>query len=141
MVGDRTSVTGAWFTGGNILVVVGGAMMIAASLLNWAGPVRGTHTHIRSLWDPEFTTSGLIRSVGFAMILLGAVAIVGLLAKTKWVSLIAGLVGIAVAVLFLVEVQRGSAGLEQVGAGVWLSLAGAACVLIGSVNRRSAPGE
>ena len=96
--------------------------MIAASLFNWAGPVRGTHTHIRSLWNPEFTQSGLLRSVGFAMILLGAVAIVGLLVETRWVSLIAGILGVVVAVLFLVEVQRGSGGWDQVGAGLWLSL-------------------
>lgn len=109
--------------------------MIASSLLNWAGPVRGTHTHIRSLWNPEFTTSGLFRSVGLAMILLGAMAIVGLLADTKWLSVTAGIIGVAVPILFLVEVQRGSGGLGQVSAGVWLSLAGAAGVIVGSLLR------
>ena len=141
MVRDRTQVAGSWFAGSNILVVVGGAMMIVSSLLNWAGPVRGTKTHIRSLWNPEFTTSGLIRSVGFAMILLGVVAIIGLFVETRWLALVAGILGVVVTVLFLVEVQRGSGGLDQVGAGLWLSLAGAVCVTVGGLYRKSVAEE
>jgi len=115
--------------------------MIVGSFLNWAGPVRGTHTYIRALWDPEFTTGELIRSVGLVMIFLGGFAILGALLQAGWVSWLAAILGVALVILFVVEVLRGSGGWGDLHAGVWLSLAGAVLATLGGFSRTNTLGN
>lgn len=143
--GSRETVTPRrskrWFSTNVILVVVGGVAMIVGSFLNWAGPVRGTHTYISALWDPEFTTAELLRSVGLVMILLGGFAILGTVVEAGWVSWLAGILGVAVVILFVVEVLRGSSSMGDVHVGLWLSLAGAVLATLGGFPRRNTFGS
>jgi len=135
--GSRETDTKRWFSTHFVLAVIGGAAMIVGSFLNWAGPVRGTHTYIRALWDPEFTTGELLRSVGFVMILLGSFVILGALFGAGWISLLASILGVAVVILFVVEVLRGSSSMGDLHMGLWLSLAGAVLATLGGLSRRN----
>jgi hypothetical protein len=139
--GSRETVTKRWFSTHFVLVVIGGAAMIVGSFLNWAGPVQGTHTYIRALWDPEFTRGELVRSVGFVMILLGSFVILGAVFEAGWISLLASILGVAVVILFGVEVLRGSSSMGDVHIGLWLSLAGAVLATLGGFSGRSTFGS
>jgi hypothetical protein len=87
---------------------------------------------IRSLWETRFNTdSGFLQTVGFAVIVLGLLAILGLAPRTGWLARAAGALGIIVFVLFLIQVYRADQTVNDLQPGAWLCLAGAVVALIG----------
>src|SRR5262249_30147988 len=74
----------------------------------------------RALWTTDLTGSAFITSLGFAMIVVALVAIVGMALRTGALTSFAGAVGIVGVVLFLIEVNRVSGGLSPVDLCVWL---------------------
>ncbi len=71
--------------------------------------------------------------MGFAFIVLGIVAILGLAPRTGWFTRLAGAVGLAGFVLFLVQVYRTREPFDaaDLQLGAWLALAGSLLALIG----------
>lgn len=113
-----------------VLTLVGAAGLIVGAFMTWWAPLKGSELALEALWKPAFRQTGtFVATVGFAVIVVALVAIVGMAFGTGWLTRIAGVIGIAGFVLFAVEVYR-APGTNEIGVGAWVSLAGAIVVLI-----------
>jgi hypothetical protein len=115
-----------------VLTLVGAAGLIISGFMDWIRDTSGVDLSIRSLWETRFNTdSGFLQTVGFAVIVLGLLAILGLAPRTGWLARAAGALGIIVFVLFLIQVYRADQTVNDLQPGAWLCLAGAVVALIG----------
>jgi hypothetical protein len=116
-----------------VLTLIGAAGMIVGAFMDWTGGRSGVNLGIRSLWTTEFSTSGasFVATVGFAFIVLGLLAIVGLAPATGWLTRLAGALGIAGFVLFAIEIYRANLTASDIQAGAWVALAGSVVALVG----------
>jgi hypothetical protein len=131
-----------------VLTVLGGALLIASAFLDWLGfedAPKGTEVPIQFLWSPvEREVPEFATSLGFVVIVLGVLAIVGLVPQTGWLTSLAGFLAIAVFVSSVVTLYRvggGGAhlGIGEVAIGGWLVLGGGVLALIaGLFGRRPA---
>ena len=119
-----------------LLTLAGAAGLIISAFLDWVRGVTGVNLDIRSLWlINRFSTSNstFYETVGFAVIVLGLIAIIGLAPRSGWLTRLAGAVGIAGFILFVIQLYR-STGANDVGdlrLGAWVALAGSVVALIG----------
>jgi hypothetical protein len=112
------------------LTFAGAAGLIVGAFMEWVAKIDGTKLDIRALWRTTFvSTNTFMSTVGFAMIVLALVALIGLAMGTGWLTRLAGAVGIAGFVLFGIELFR-AAGDETIGAGAWIALVGAIVTVI-----------
>jgi hypothetical protein len=117
-----------------LLTLAGAAGMIASAFLVWNDGTTGSELGLRSLVQTSADTAPqFVASVGFLMVVLGLVAIVGLAPRTGWLTCLAGALGIVTVVLYGIEVMRadGTDGLSALDLGVWIALAGSVVALIG----------
>ena len=116
-----------------ILTLAGAAGLIIGAFMNWFQGKAGVDLDIRALWQTTFVkqSSTFIESVGFVMIVLGLLVIVGLAPRSGWLTRFAGALGIAGFVLFLIEVYRADQTVADLQVGAWVALAGAVVALIG----------
>jgi len=114
-----------------VLTLLGAAGLIIGSFTNVVNGTSGTNVPFRALWTTDFTGATFITSLGFAMIVVALVAIVGMSLRTGWLTSFAGAVGIVAVILFIIEVGRGNGGLNGVDLGVWLWGIGSLLCLIG----------
>jgi len=119
-----------------VLTLAGAAGLIIGAFTEWApqrfGSLKGVNLSDRALFDTTFQDSGsFVTTVGFAMIVLGLLAIIGLAFRSGWLTRFAGALGIAGFVLFLIEVYRANLSVSDVRVGAWISLAGALVALVG----------
>src|SRR5207237_6245408 len=93
-----------------VLTLLGAAGMIVGAFLVWLRtPFRanGTELHVRFLWDTHAsTTINFVGTVGFVMIVLGLLAILGLAFRTGWLTRLAGALGLVAWILFLITIVR-----------------------------------
>lgn len=122
--------TRAGFDFGRLLLTLAGcAAVIIAAFLDWTRGIAGTDLTNHSLVKIEFfAQSDIVKSVGGIAILLGLVALVGLVDRTGWLTRLAGALGIVLFVLLAIEVYRSAQHSMQVGA--WLALAGSVVLVI-----------
>ena len=115
------------------LTLLGAAGLVTGSLLSWFRSVDGTKIAVRSLWGTPGLTGEFLRSAGFVTIVLGLVAIVGLVPRSGWLTRLAGALGIVTAVLLIIQVYRapGPADIGDLGVGFWLVVGGSVVALIG----------
>jgi len=115
-----------------VLTLVGAAGMILGPFLAWAREVRAIDLDVRALYRTTFAqnTTNFLATVGFVMIALGLLALVGLAARSGWLTRLAGALGIVTFVLFVIELYR-AAGSQSPGPGAWISLAGSVVALVG----------
>jgi hypothetical protein len=113
-----------------VLTLLGAAGLIIGSFTNVVNGTAGTNVPFRSLWSTDFTGSAFITSLGFAMIVVALVAIVGMALRTGALTSFAGALGIVAVVLLLVEVNRAN-GSNGVDLGVWMWGIGSLLCLIG----------
>ena len=112
------------------LTLLGAAGLIVGAFMEWTGSIDGTDLDIRALWTTNFrTTDTFVASVGFAMIVVGLVAIVGLATGTGWLTRLAGAVAVVGFILFAIEVYRSPVD-DMIGVGAWVALAGGIVTLI-----------
>ena len=104
------------------LTLLGAAGLVIGSLLAWFRSIDGTKVAVGSLWDTPGPTNQFLRSAGFVTIVLGLIAIVGLAARSGWLTRLAGALGIAAAVMLVIQVYQapGSADASDLGIGFWL---------------------
>jgi hypothetical protein len=131
-----------------VLTVLGGALLIASAFLDWLGfegAPKGTEVPIQFLWSPaEREVPEFATSLGFVVIVLGVLAIVGLVPRTGWLTSLAGVLAIAVFVLSVATLYRvggegAHLGIDEVAVGGWLVLGGGVLALIaGLFGRRPA---
>lgn len=83
--------------------------------------------------DNPFGAS-FIESAGLITIVLGVLALLGLVFRTGWLTTLAGVLGIvafALVVVTLYRVEEAGFGIGNVGLGLWLVLAGAVLSVVG----------
>ena len=112
------------------LTLLGAAGLIVGAFMEWTASIDGTKLAMKALGTMNFhTTETFVATVGFAMIVLGLVAIIGLATGTGWLTRLAGAVAVVGFILFAIEVYRSSAD-EMIGIGAWIALAGGIVTLI-----------
>jgi hypothetical protein len=123
-----------------ILTLLGGAALVVGAFLNWTRDTAATSITNRSLVQMDFTTrSDIVKTVGGISILIGIIAVIGLIDRTGWLSRLAGALGVVLFILFAVEVYRSTNQSMQVGA--WLALAGGIVLIIGGMLAPRTPDE
>jgi hypothetical protein len=125
---------GAW-AGGTIarilLTVLGAAGMIIGAFLSWSSGVVGTEIEWRVFFATEVDQVGLLASAGFIVIILGGLALLGLVPATGWLTRLAGALGIIAFVLVLISLYRAQGDIADIEIGLWLVLAGGVVAVIG----------
>jgi hypothetical protein len=115
-----------------LLTLVGGAALIVGAFLNWTRNLAGDNLSNHALVKIEFfAQSDIVKTAGGISVLLGLVALVGLVDRTGWLTRLAGALGIVLFVLFAIEVYRSSQHQVQIGA--WLALAGGVALVLGGL--------
>jgi hypothetical protein len=116
-----------------LLTLVGAAGLVIGAFLDWFEGNSGVDLDVRAFWETTFQTqeSTFVATVGFVMIVLGLLAIVGLAPRSGWLTRVAGALAIAGFVLFLIQVYRADQTVADVQAGAWVCLAGGIVALIG----------
>ena len=114
-----------------VLTALGAAGLIVGSFLNFLAGINGTDLDDRALWSTDFlTTSTFVRTVGFVMIVLGLLALLGLAPRSGWLTRIAGALGIIAFVLVAIKAFRAPGG-QALQTGAWVCLAGSIVDLVG----------
>jgi hypothetical protein len=113
-----------------ILTLVGAAAIVAGSFMEWIDGVEGTKLDVHAFWSTSMgVTDTFVRTVGFVMIVLGLIAIVGLALGSGWLTRLAAVLVIVGVALVGIEVFR-SAPDEHLQVGAWIALAGALVALV-----------
>jgi hypothetical protein len=114
-----------------VLTVLGAAGLVYGAFLNFVAGINGTHLDDRAFTSTNFIDTGtFVRTVGFVMIVLGLVALLGLAPRSGWLTRVAGALGIIGFALVAIEAVRAPGG-QALQTGAWLCLAGAALALVG----------
>src|SRR5437764_6805292 len=116
-----------------LLTLAGAAGLIIGGFMNWTRGFAGTDMSGRAFYQSTFVHDGtFVTTVGFVMIVLGLLAIVGLAPRSGWLTRLAGALGIVGFVLFVIELQRANASvMSSIDLGAWLALAGGVVALVG----------
>jgi hypothetical protein len=116
-----------------LLTLLGAAGMIIGGFLNWTNGMNGVDLSYRAFYQTSFVHDGnFITTVGFAMIALGLVGLVGLAPRSGWLTRLAGALGIVGFVLFVIQLTRANASMPgSIDMGAWIALAGSIVALIG----------
>lgn len=123
-----------------LLTLLGAAALIVSAFLHWTRNIEASKLTDRGLFQTDFAVrSDIVKTVGALAILLGIVAVVGLIDRTGWLSRLAGALGVVLFVLFAIEVYRSAYHNIQVGA--WLALAGGVVLIIGGMLTPRTPDE
>lgn len=112
-----------------LFTIIGGSAMVVAAFLNWTRDMTGVTLSNRSLIKTEFLTQpDVVRTVGGIAVVLGLAGIFGLVERSAWLTRLCGLLGLALFVMFTIEVYRSSVHTMQPG--VWLALGGSIVLMI-----------
>ena len=116
-----------------VLTLVGAAGMVISALMNWAQGNAASDISVRALWSTRFAHPGnnWLTTVAAVMIGLAVIAIVGLAPRTGVLTSLAGALGIAIFVLFLVQLYRANFTVSDLDPGAWIALAGSIVALVG----------
>jgi hypothetical protein len=115
------------------LTLIGAAAMIVSAFLDWYRGIAGDNLTVKSLWQTTFSNIGTFaETVGFVLVVLGLVAIVGLAFRSGWLTRLAGVLGVVTFGLFVIELYRATASAQFLpGVGAWVALAASLVTLIG----------
>jgi hypothetical protein len=113
------------------LTAVGAAGLIVSGFMDWISETTAVNLDIRALWEASFDrdSQNFVATVGFVVIVLGLLAIVGLAPRAGWLTRLAGALGIATFVLFLIQVYRADQTVADVQVGAWVALGGGVLAL------------
>lgn len=119
-----------------LLTVLGGAALVVSSFLNWTRDMTGVTLSNHALVKTDFLSqTDVVRTVGGIAVVLGLVGMFGLIERTAWLTRLCGVLGIALFVMFTIEVYRSSVHMMQPGA--WLALGGGVALLLAGFLRSS----
>jgi hypothetical protein len=124
-----------WSVGGMVARIVftsvGAAGLIVGAFLNWIQNIDGVRLDDRAFYQKTFLSTGtFVRTVGFAMMVIGLLALLGLSPRSGWLTRFAGALGIIGFALVVIEMFR-AGGDQTLQAGAWICLAGGVVALIG----------
>ncbi|HEX2068892.1 MAG TPA: sugar:proton symporter [Actinomycetota bacterium] len=120
-----------------LFTLAGAAGLIVSAFLDWVSGVEGVELDIRTVWIPQRayapTEANFVETMGFAAIVLGLIAIIGLAPRSGWLTRLAGAIGVIGFILFVVQLYRSSGNFDvsDLRLGAWLLLAGSVLALIG----------
>jgi hypothetical protein len=120
-----------------LFTLAGAAGMIVSAFLNWVTGVEGVELDIRTVWIPQreytATEANFVETMGFAAIVLGLIAIIGLAPRSGWLTRLAGAIGVIGFILFVIQFYRSSGNFDvsDLRLGAWLLLGGSVAALIG----------
>jgi hypothetical protein len=116
-----------------LLTLAGAAGLIIGGFMDWIRDTSAVDVRVSALWDtPEsFETRTFVATVGFVTIVLGLLAVLGLAARSGWLTRVAGALGLVVFILFLIQVYRADQDVGVIQAGAWVVLAGSILALVG----------
>jgi hypothetical protein len=131
--GVEVGPTGSGLAARVIFTLLGAAGLIAGAFLSWAFGDPGANIEYAAFYDPEGVQAqaDLVTSAGGVTILLGILALLGLVFRTGWLTTLAGVLGIVAFALVLITIFRVDGGLGDVEIGLWLVLAGGVLCVIG----------
>jgi hypothetical protein len=125
---------GGGMAGRVIFGLVGAAGMLVGPFFPWINGERGTTVEIRAFFSTEAgSDAGFVASAGFVLLVLGAVALLGLLFRSGWLTSLAAGLGLAATVLVGISELRGGEGLGGLGLGWWIAAIGSLLALIASM--------
>ncbi len=115
-----------------VLTLVGAGLVILGGFLDWIRGIPGVDISWQAFWRTTFSTrtDTFVETVGFVVIAIGLLAIVGLSPRSGWLTRFAGALGIVAFVLFAIELVR-LAGGQAPGLGAWVTLIGSVVALAG----------
>jgi hypothetical protein len=118
-----------------LLTLAGAGAMAAGTFLEWIRDIPAVDLDVRAFYRAAFEEEpDLVRTVGFAILVLALLAVIGMAPRGGWLTGLAAAVAIGGMAAFGVQLYREAGNelsrLPEVGA--WLSLAGAAVALIAS---------
>jgi hypothetical protein len=115
-----------------MFTLVGAGAFVYGAFLTWVREIEGVRLDITALYQRPFEArAGFMPTVGFLMIALGLLAVVGL-ATSGWLTRLAGALGIAVFILLLIQLYGAGGGASLLpGPGPWLALAGGVVAVVG----------
>lgn len=117
-----------------LFTTLGGAALVVAAFLNWSRDMTGITLSNHSLINTGFLAqTDVVRTVGGLAVVIGLVGMFGLVDRSGWLTRLSGLLGVALFVMFLIEVLR--SGDHTLQPGAWLALAGGIVLLIGGFMR------
>jgi hypothetical protein len=116
-----------------VLTLAGAAGMVVSVFMDWARGNAAGDISVRALWSTRFDHAGnnWLTTIGAVMVALALIAIVGLAPRTGVLTSLAGALGIAVFVLFLVQLYRADFTVNDLDPGAWVGLAGSIVALVG----------
>lgn len=118
-----------------VLTLIGAAGLVVGAFMDWWQGTAGTDLGYKAFYQTTFGTTGsFVQTAGFAMIVLGLVALVGLASASGWLTRLAGALGLVGMVLFGIQVYRTTndfSAFNNVHTGAWLALGGAFVALVG----------
>lgn len=127
------------FLPGLIVGIVGGALMILGAFLDWiqGGPSKGIDGPVELLWDPNVQREpdNFLTSVGFVVIVLGLLVILGSALGRGGLARLGAVLGIVTVVLFIITLYRVDQRLGGPGIGVWVILVGSIVALVAGFLR------
>jgi hypothetical protein len=113
-----------------LLTLIGAAGLLVGAFMQWFKGMTGTHLSVKALYTHPFQSeTHLPSTVGFAVIVLAFVALVGL-ATSGWLTRLAGALGIMVFILLIIQLYLPHSQFLP-GPGPWLVLAGGMVAAVG----------
>jgi hypothetical protein len=123
------------------VTLVAVAALVVGAFLDWQTTQPGYRLTFRSLLHNDFgTTTNATRSVGAISVLIAAVALLGLLDRTGWLTRLAGLAAVVLCALFALQLYRHDGqhftpAYHAVRAGAWATLGAGVVLLLGGLLR------
>ncbi|HEX4791267.1 MAG TPA: hypothetical protein VH372_22590 [Actinospica sp.] len=124
-----------------VITLIGIAALVVGAFLDWQSTQPGYRLTNRSLLHNDLaTTANTTRSVGAICIVIAAVALLGLLDRTGWLSRLAGLAAVVLFAMFALQLYRHDGqhftpALHAVHAGAWVTVGAGVVLLLGGLVR------
>ena len=107
-----------------VLSLLGGAALVVGAFLDWTRGVVGTDLTNKVFVQTDFSSrTDIVKTAGGIAVVLGLLAVVGMVDRSGWLTRLAGALGIVAFALFAIEVYRASAP-HSVQSGAWMVLGG-----------------
>jgi hypothetical protein len=122
-----------WLAVRVIFTAAAAVLLLVGSFLEWTGGTDGSALSIQHYWEQDAGSAAFFASAGLVTAICGAVAILGLAFRGGWLTRFAGAVALVAFTLMLIQMGRSGNldGVQDVGMGLWLVLAGGVLGLIG----------
>lgn len=119
-----------------LLTIGAAACFIVGAFTRWMGTLRGNDLSIRFFYSTDVhAPANFFVSGAILLIVLAILALAGLAVASGWPTRLAGALGLVAFVLFAVELYRSPTlnPPQDIGFGMWLTLAGGLLALLGGV--------